>query len=187
MSTTTITLTCAQSGTSYTTNLNGALGAIDTCHSGTTAPTTNVVQGKQWLDTSSGDMILKIYDGTSWLTLLDLTAGVMKAVSAVTADSLATARTVTVSGDATGSFTYDGSANSSLVITDVYPHAELNGSATEVFSASTMNAATVDLGDWTVTETTGVLYFATGGVSKMKLDASGNITCVGNITAYGTM
>ena len=62
MSTTTITLTCAQSGTSYTTNLNNALSALDTAHSGATAPTTNLVQGKFWLDTSSGDMVLKIYD-----------------------------------------------------------------------------------------------------------------------------
>jgi len=129
MSTTTITLTCAQSGTSYTTNLNSALGAIDTCHSGTTAPATNVVQGKLWLDLSSSDMVLKIYDGTSWLPMLDLDAGVMKATAV------------------------DG----------------------------------LDLTNWTVTETSGVLYFATGGVNKMKLDASGNMTCVGSVTAYGTM
>jgi tetrahydromethanopterin S-methyltransferase subunit B len=52
---------------------------------------------------------------------------------------------------------------------------------------ATLNATTVDLGDWTVTESTGVLYFATGGVNKMKLDASGNLTVVGDVTAYGTV
>lgn len=51
----------------------------------------------------------------------------------------------------------------------------------------TLNATTVDLGDWTITESAGVLYFATGGVNKMKLDASGNLTTVGNVTAYGTV
>ena len=54
-------------------------------------------------------------------------------------------------------------------------------------TCTTGNMATVDLGNWTVTESAGVLYFATGGVNKMKLDASGNLTVVGNVTAYGTM
>lgn len=41
--------------------------------------------------------------------------------------------------------------------------------------------------NWTVAESAGVLYFAHGGVNKMKLDSSGNLTVVGNVTAYGTM
>lgn len=45
----------------------------------------------------------------------------------------------------------------------------------------------VSLTNWTIVETAGVLYFKTGGVSKAKLDASGNLTVVGNVTAYGTM
>jgi hypothetical protein len=51
----------------------------------------------------------------------------------------------------------------------------------------TVNIPTIDFGDWTITESAGVLYFATGGINKMKLDASGNLTVVGNMTAYGTM
>jgi hypothetical protein len=54
-------------------------------------------------------------------------------------------------------------------------------------TVATLNATTVDLGDWTVTESAGVLYFATGGVNKMKLDSSGNLTVVGDVTAYGTV
>ena len=50
----------------------------------------------------------------------------------------------------------------------------------------TLNATTVDLGNWTVTETGGVLFFATGGVNKMKLEANGDLTCVGTI-ATGSM
>lgn len=53
--------------------------------------------------------------------------------------------------------------------------------------ASPTFTGTVTLGGWTVTETSGVLYFATGGTNKMKLDASGNLTVVGNVTAYGTV
>lgn len=52
---------------------------------------------------------------------------------------------------------------------------------------TTANVTTVDLGNWTVSESAGVLYFATGGTNKMKLDASGNLTVVGDITAYGTI
>ena len=52
---------------------------------------------------------------------------------------------------------------------------------------TTANVTTIDLGDWTVTEAAGVLKFATGGVNKMKLDASGNLTVVGDVTGYGTI
>jgi hypothetical protein len=61
------------------------------------------------------------------------------------------------------------------------------GSSSQTFSVSTLNATTVDLGNWTITESSGVLYFATLGVNKMKLDASGNLTVVGDVTAYGTI
>lgn len=63
----------------------------------------------------------------------------------------------------------------------------VNSKAVVYGSAGEVQATTVDLGDWTVTESAGVLYFATGGVNKMKIDASGNLTVVGNVTAYGTI
>lgn len=46
---------------------------------------------------------------------------------------------------------------------------------------------TVDFGDWTITEDAGVLKFATGGVNKMSLDASGNLTVTGNVNTAGTI
>ena len=58
---------------------------------------------------------------------------------------------------------------------------------TGTVTAPVVNVKTVDLGNWTVTESAGVLYFATGGVKKMKLDASGNLTVVGNVSAYGSV
>jgi len=113
-----ITLTCAQSGTSYTTNLNNALASIDTGHVGITAPTSEVVQGKFWLDISAADMVLKIYSGSAWLPMLNLDGGVMKAENSLLADALSTARTVTLAGDASGSFAYNGSANSTLTVSN---------------------------------------------------------------------
>lgn len=63
----------------------------------------------------------------------------------------------------------------------------IDAGSASITTTGTVNAATVDLGNWTVTESAGVLYFATGGTDKMKLDASGNLTVVGNVTAYGTV
>lgn len=54
-------------------------------------------------------------------------------------------------------------------------------------TVTTANVTTVDLGDWTVTQTGTNLVFSTGGVGKMKLDASGNLTVVGNVTGFGTI
>lgn len=64
----------------------------------------------------------------------------------------------------------------------------LSGNLTTVGSSLTGVVATsVDLGNWTITESGGVAYFATSGTNKMKLDASGNLTVVGNVTAYGSV
>ena len=45
----------------------------------------------------------------------------------------------------------------------------------------------VTLGNWSVTQSGTDLVFATGGTNKMKLDASGNLTVVGEVTAFGTV
>ena len=50
-----------------------------------------------------------------------------------------------------------------------------------------ITATSVDLGNWTITESSGVMYFATLGTNKMKLDASGNLTVVGTIASNGTI
>ena len=54
--------------------------------------------------------------------------------------------------------------------------------ATSATSESKISATT-----WTVEESAGVLYFKVSGVNKAKLDSSGNLTVVGNVTAYGTV
>lgn len=69
MATTTRVLTAAVSGTVYTTNANDALEAIDTCHSGTTAPTDELVEGKLWMDTTASPGTLKVYSASAWQSL----------------------------------------------------------------------------------------------------------------------
>lgn len=73
MATTTRVLTASVSGTVYTTNANGALEAIDTCHSGATAPTDELANGKFWLDTTTTPGILKIYNNATWEVVLTAT------------------------------------------------------------------------------------------------------------------
>ena len=45
----------------------------------------------------------------------------------------------------------------------------------------------LELNGWTITESGGSLYFATGGTNKMKLDASGNLQVVGNVESNATI
>eukprot|EP00729_Bicosta_minor_P024718 gene24718-14092_t len=45
----------------------------------------------------------------------------------------------------------------------------------------------LELNGWTITESGGSLYFATGGTNKMKLDASGNLDVVGNVNSNATI
>jgi len=93
------------------------------------------------------------------------------------------------------------------VQTAINSKADKNGSASESFTcnaltatsgtittgtvttltSTTANITTVDLGNWTITEDSGVLKFATGGVNKMKLAADGTLTVVGDVEAYGTI
>lgn len=73
MATTTRVLDANVNGTVYTSNVNNALEALDTCHSGATAPTNEVANGKLWLDTSTTPGILKIYNNATWEVVVNNT------------------------------------------------------------------------------------------------------------------
>jgi len=67
-----ITLDENLSGLNYDGVLEQALSAVDTCHAGASAPTTDLAAGKLWLDTTSGtNYDLYIYDGTTWRLIVD--------------------------------------------------------------------------------------------------------------------
>jgi len=53
-------------------------------------------------------------------------------------------------------------------------------------TVTTLNAGTIDLGDWTITEVSGVLKFAYQGNQVVSVSSNGTITAEGNITAYGS-
>jgi len=95
MSTTDLTINAEQTGLAYTSDLNDALAALDTCHSGPTAPTTQLSSGKFWLDTSGTNPVLKIYRG-GWKALFTITtAGVDTDLGTITANTLTVSGTVT--------------------------------------------------------------------------------------------
>ena len=73
MATTTRTLDANVNGVVYTGNANSALEALDTCHSGATAPIDEVANGKFWLDTSTTPNILKMYDNATWNAVVNVT------------------------------------------------------------------------------------------------------------------
>lgn len=52
---------------------------------------------------------------------------------------------------------------------------------------TTGSAGSVSTTNWKVYEFGGYLYFSYANVNKMRLDSSGNLTVVGNVTAYGTL
>jgi len=81
----------------------------------------------------------------------------------------------------------------SSIQTQLDSKANLSGAnftgAVDVNASLTANSLVIDNGanDWSLEITSNVLYFKYAGVSKAKLDTSGNLTVVGNVTAYGTV
>lgn len=63
---------------------------------------------------------------------------------------------------------------------------QLSGSSSQAFSASTVNATTVDLGSWTITQSGSDLKFAYNGTNRFSLSSSGALTVENNVTAYGS-
>ena len=59
--------------------------------------------------------------------------------------------------------------------------------ATALDVTGTVTADTFSFANWTVTESDGSLYFATGGINKMKLDSDGNLDVVGSVNANATI
>jgi len=167
MSQTTRNVTANQDGTAYTADYNDALAAMDTCHSGSSAPTDEVLDGKFWLDTSGANPILKIYRG-AWVSLFTVTSGGATVNATVTPSG----HTHAIS-DVTGLQTALTAASDS------------DGDINNDFNAATLNIGTrIDMGAWTITESSGHLYFANNGTNRMKLTSSGDMLVYGNITAY---
>jgi len=78
--------------------------------------------------------------------------------------------------------------NTTQIATTAFTKAAIDTATTSItaaISAAVANISTLDT--WTIEESSGVLYFKVSGVSKAKLDASGNLTIVGDVIAHGTI
>lgn len=98
--------------------------------------------------------------------------------NASTATKLATARTISLSGDATGSATFDGSANATITVAvanDSHTHDGRYYTETEADSRFVNATGDTMTGSLTI----GTIVGLTG-----TLDVTGNITATGEVTAY---
>lgn len=69
---------------------------------------------------------------------------------------------------------------------DMSLKADLAGDAAQDFSASTLNSTTIDLGDWTITQSGSDLKFAYQGTNRFSLSSGGALTVSDDMTAYGS-
>jgi len=133
------------------------------------------------------DSIDDLLDGTTAVTGIDINSGTIdNATVGATTASTGNFTTLSINGTAITSTAaelnfVDG------VTSNVQTQLDAKAPTASPTFTGTVNIPTIDFGDWTITESAGVLYFATGGTNKMKLDASGNLTVVGDVTAYGTI
>ncbi len=119
--------------------------------------------------------------------------------NASTATALATSRTISLTGDVSGSASFDGTANATITATvadDSHNHVisnvdglqtALDGKASLAGSSSqSFQASTIDLGDWTITQSGSDLKFAYQGTDRLKLTSAGALTVENDVTAFGS-
>jgi len=176
-----------QSFPSFRSDLNNALSAIQTTNSGTSLPT-GAVAGQMWLDTTNAtNPTLKFYDGADSISLATIN------YTANTVDWLDSSITITgLSTSATGTvLTLSDSATTSTVNLIIdndkeirFREATANGTNYVSLSAPTTLSADLSLtlpsadgtsGQFLSTNGSGVLSFASGGVTGVSTSATGTV------------
>ncbi len=143
-------------------------------------------------------------DGSDFYSMLNGTVGAFTVASTLTASGVNNTGTLIVGGVSTfnGADVHNAAAtfNSTATFagTTTAPTTATGDNSTNVATTALVTAkiaaitsvpSAVQIGttNYTVLESGGYLYFRHGGVNKMRLDSSGNLICVGNITAYGSI
>jgi len=121
----------------------------------------------------------------------DLVGGVTGAVTgnASTASTLLNSRSISLGGDVTGSVSFNGSTDVTLtatVVNDSHTHDTRYVQLAGDTMTGTLEVPTVDLGDWTITESGGELIFQYQGVTKFGMDSSGTMSVANDVETDAT-
>ena len=148
-----------------------------------------LITGALYFNTTSD--VMKVWEGTSWVAAYASLSGAL-----IATNNLSDVTNASTSRDnlgltiGTNVEAYDATIlkDADLGVTAQGYDADTtkNDVANTFTLAQTFDSGVV-IGDWTVTEVTGNLIFSVSGVAKMKLDATGNLTVVGDVSAYGTL
>lgn len=109
--------------------------------------------------------------------------------TASNASQLLTARNITLSGDVTGTVSFNGSADAAItatVVNDSHTHDTRYVQLAGDTMTGTLNVPTVDLGDWTITESSGSLIFQYNGVTKFSMNSSGTMAVANDVETDAT-
>ncbi len=177
MATTTRVLDANVNGTVYTSNVNGALEAIDTCHSGTTAPTDEVANGKFWLDTTTTPAILKMYNNATW-EIVHSSASINVAASGDVGVGAGAVNGYKLAVNGNALFGGTGAEGGEITLRN--PDGTTIGGALDLSSADnlrlfqTTNNSTMQIGQ--LSGTGGTIEFYTAGTANMTINAAGTVT-----------
>jgi cytoskeletal protein CcmA (bactofilin family) len=130
----------------------------------------------------------------NYVTTSSLATSVTTASLSVGANVVMNTANLNISNGASGTANIQASATLLKVanttgVANLTPYNLTIGTTTVGNNQMSTNTFTIKGGasDWTVAVATNSLIFAYGGVNKMKLDTTGNLTVVGDVTAYGTI
>ena len=131
-----------------------------------TSPTDNIQNGELYYDTTSGDLNLKIYNGSAWVNVIGT-----EYIQDLTAAQLVTNGTHT---NITATYDDAGDAAIDLVISDATIRSKFTGG-----TGVTYNNSTGDIAIGQAVETT-------SNVTFNKVNASGAVSITGDLTVNGT-
>tara|TARA_R110000782_G_scaffold2970_1_gene10991 strand:+ start:25269 stop:26954 length:1686 start_codon:yes stop_codon:yes gene_type:complete len=148
-----------------------------------------LITGALYFNTT--DDVMKVWEGTSWVAAYASLSGALTATNNLSdVTNASTSRDNLGLTIGTNVEAYDATIlkDADLGVTAQGYDADTtkNDVANTFTLAQTFDSGVV-IGDWTVTEVTGNLIFSVSSVAKMKLDATGNLTVVGDVSAFGTL
>jgi hypothetical protein len=156
------------------TKLNANWEAVDNCLDGTTAIKPNLTES-QWkvggTAVTATAAELNILDGvTSTTAELNILDGVTSTTAELNILDGVTSTAAEIN-------LLDGSASNTVV----------NGKAVVYGASGEVQATTVDLGDWTITQSGSSLVFSYGGSARFQLTSAGELTVEDDVVAFGSL